>query len=113
MQVIRTIFWVVVTALLVAFIAMNWGPAPVNFWPLEKGYLHFEWPVGIIALTFFLLGMMPTWLLAKAARWRLHRRIAALENTVRATEVVPPAELAVPQPAGLTPAAPPEDQPGS
>ncbi|MBU6266198.1 MAG: DUF1049 domain-containing protein [Sphingomonadales bacterium] len=108
MQVIRTIFWVVITALLVAFIAMNWAPADVNFWPLDKGYLHFQWPVGIIALAFFLLGMMPTWLLAKAARWRLHRRISVLENTVRATEVLPPATIAA-----NGPAEPTDNQPGS
>ena len=103
MQVIRTIVWVLLTAVLVAFIAMNWNPAPVNFWPLDKGYLHFEWPVGLIALMFFLLGLVPMWLLAKAGRWRLSRRIAALENSVRATELTP----AVP-PALIT-----DDQPGS
>jgi lipopolysaccharide assembly protein A len=85
MQVIRTIMWVAITAALVAFIAMNWNSAPVNFWPLEFGYLHFEWPVGITALVFFLLGMLPTWLLSKASKWRLTRRIDALENSVRAS----------------------------
>ena len=104
MQVIRTIVWVVLTAVLVAFIAMNWDAAPVNFWPLEKGYLHFEWPVGLIALMFFLLGLVPMWLLAKAGRWRLTRRIVALENSVRATEPTPPA---------APPAIIADDQPGS
>lgn len=94
MQVIRTIMWVVVTAALVAFMAMNWNPAAVNFWPLEQGYLHFEWPVGIIALVFFLLGMLPTWLLSKASKWRLTRRIDALENSVRATATPPPTATA-------------------
>ena len=90
MQVIRTIVWIAVTALLVAFIAMNWERAPVNIWPLEAGYLHFEWPVGVIALIFFLLGLLPMWLLHRAGRWRWTRRMSALENTVRATAVQPP-----------------------
>lgn len=85
MQVIRTIAWIVVTAILVAFIAMNWNRAPVNFWPLENGnYIHFDWPVGFVALLFFGLGMLPVWLYLRAVRWRLNRRIASLENSLRA-----------------------------
>jgi lipopolysaccharide assembly protein A len=89
-QIVRTIVWAALTAALVAFIAMNWNAAPVNFWPLEQGYLHFEWPVGLIALVFFLLGMLPMWLLSKAGKWRLTRRINALENTVKANTPAAP-----------------------
>ena len=71
MQIVRTIVWIVITAILVAFIAMNWDHAPVNFWPTGDGYLHLEWPVGLIALVFFLLGLLPMWLLHRAGRWRL------------------------------------------
>ena len=88
MQIVRTVVWVLITAMLVAFMAMNWDRAPVNFWPLEDSYLRFEWPVGIIALFFFLLGLVPMWLLHRAGRWRLNRRISALENSVRATAAV-------------------------
>ena len=90
MQILRTIAWIVVTAVLVAFVAMNWERAPVNIWPLEVGYLHFEWPVGIIALVFFALGLGPMWLLRRADRWRLNRRIASLESSVRAAATAPP-----------------------
>lgn len=84
MQIIRTILWVIVTAMLVAFIAMNWTKVPVNIWPLDGGnYLHFEWPVGILALLFFLLGALPMWVVHRAANWRLKRRIHSLENTVQ------------------------------
>ncbi|WP_156370259.1 LapA family protein [Novosphingobium sp. Leaf2] len=86
MQIIRTITWVLLTAVLVAFIAMNWTKAPINFWPLQDGnYLHFDWPVGVVALLFFGLGMLPVWLYLRAVRWRLERRIATLENSLRAT----------------------------
>lgn len=88
MQIVRTVVWVLITAMLVAFMAMNWDRAPVNFWPLEDSYLRFEWPVGIIALFFFLLGLVPMWLAHRAGRWRLNRRISALENSVRATAAV-------------------------
>jgi len=95
MQVVRNALWVLVTAILVAFIAMNWTKVPVNFWPLQDGnYVHFEWPVGVVALLFFLLGALPMWLLWRANRWQLNRRIQTLENTVRATSVVSPVPTA-------------------
>ena len=91
MQIVRTAVWIVITAILVAFIAMNWEKAPVNIWPLDNGsYLHFEWPVGVIAMVFFVLGLGPMWLLRRADRWRLNRRINSLENSVRATAISPP-----------------------
>lgn len=95
MQVIRTIVWVVIAAFLVAFIAINWEVARVNFWPLSSGdYLHFEWPVGVVALVFFALGLLPTYLLGRLRAWRLHRRISSLEQTVRTVPPSPPPPLA-------------------
>lgn len=84
MQLIRTLALVLLAILLSAFVAMNWESAPVRFWPLGNGdYLRFDWPVGFTALFFFALGLLPMWLLSKAARWRLMRRINALENNLR------------------------------
>lgn len=88
MQIVRTVAWIVITAILVAFIAMNWTKVPVNFWPLDDGnYIHFEWPVGVVALLFFLLGMVPAWLYLRAVRWRMGRRIASLENSLHASSM--------------------------
>ena len=108
MQVIRTVIWILVTIVLVAFIAMNWHKAPVNFWPLTEDYLHFEWPVGVIALIFFLLGLLPAWLLHRATRWRLNRRIASLENNLRLVSAPPVDELPpeTPTPAVFAPPIP-------
>lgn len=102
MQVVRTVVWAVISAILVAFIAMNWNDAAVNFWPIEgdNAYLHFEWPVGVIALVFFLLGFVPMWLLYRARIWQMQRRISGLENSVRAAAAVTstPAETTVEPP---------------
>ena len=100
MQVIRTVLWIVITAILVAFITMNWTKVPVNFWPLDDGnYVHFEWPVGVLALLFFLLGVLPAWLYLRAVRWHLNRRIASLENSLRASSM----PSATPEPASSPP----------
>lgn len=95
MQIIRTITWIVLTAILVGFVVMNWGQkVPVNFWPQDSGTpLHFDWPVAIVALFFLLIGFVPMWIYARAIRWRLSRRIATLENAMRA---VMPTETAAP-----------------
>ncbi|MET1754597.1 LapA family protein [Novosphingobium sp. RD2P27] len=115
MQIIRTIVWIILTAILVAFIAMNWTKVPVNFWPLDGGnYVHFEWPVGIVALVFFLLGAVPMWLVHRTGKWRLKRRIHSLENTMLATSSAPvPSTLeetttSIPEPAANRSAAGPE-----
>ena len=90
MQIIRTLIWIAITAVTVAFMVLNWGErAQVIIWPLENSYLQFDWPVGFIALVFFLLGFLPMWLFHRAGRWRWQRRVSALEHSVRATTAPP------------------------
>jgi uncharacterized integral membrane protein len=84
MQVVRTIFWVVLAAAIAAFVAYNWGErVPVKFWPLNDEPVVLDWPVGFIALFFFTLGFLPTWLVGRANRWRLQRRINSLEKAIK------------------------------
>jgi hypothetical protein len=85
---------------------MNWTRAPVNLWPLDAGYLHLDWPVGVIALLFFLLGLLPMWVFSQAGRWRLRRRIATLEDTLRASAITlsaPLPETTGPEPTDVDP----------
>ena len=89
MQALRTLGWVIITIVLVAFVAINWTPVRVNFWPLEQGYLYFDWPIGFVALAFFVLGLLPMWLVHRAFRWRTAKRLAAMENSLRAAAVTP------------------------
>jgi putative membrane protein len=90
MQALRTIIWVLVAIVFVSFVAINWQTVPVNFWPLEEGYLHFNWPVGFVAIIAFVLGFLPVWLLGRANSWRLNRRISNLENSLKAATPAPP-----------------------
>jgi len=95
MQLIRTILLIVITIVLVAFVAINWTPVDVNFWPLDNGnYLHVKWPVGLIVLVAMALGYLPMWLLHKGARWNYNRRLNALENSVKAATAGNPAMIA-------------------
>lgn len=90
MQMIRTLLLLLIAIALTAFVAINWDTVPVRFWPAGQGeYLKFDWPVGFVALFFFVLGMVPMWLIHKGAAWRLRRRIGSLENSLKANTVDP------------------------
>ena len=86
MQIIRTIVWVLVVVALGLFSLNNWNPVEVKIW--EGLILETKLPALVFAA--FLLGLLPMWLLAKARKWRLNRRISALENSVRANAAPPP-----------------------
>ncbi len=103
MQVIRTVVWVVLIGALLLFSLNNWNPVEVKIW---EG-LILETKLPALVLASFLLGLLPMWLLSKAGKWRLTRRINALENTVRATSTPPPLATAT-QLETQTPAKAPE-----
>ena len=88
MQVVRTILWVLLAVALVLFAINNWQPVEVRVWTT----LVIETKLAALAIAAFLLGLVPTWLLQRALRWRLTRRIATLEANLagRAAEVSAP-----------------------
>ena len=86
MQIIRTVVWVLVIVALFLFSLNNWTPVEIKIW---EG-LILETKLPALVLIAFLLGLAPMWLLAKTAKWRLNRRINALENSVRANAAPPP-----------------------
>ena len=86
MQVLRTILWVVLAVALVLFGISNWVPVEVRIW---EGLL-LETKLAALVIFAFLLGFVPAWMLYRATRWRLSRRIAALESTLAAQRPQPP-----------------------
>jgi lipopolysaccharide assembly protein A len=99
MGIVRTIIWVLVTIVLVLFTINNWQPVEVRIWST----LVLETKLPALVIVAFLLGMVPTWLVHRAARWRLRRRIASLEAA--ATRAALPAPTPAPTPP--VPAEPP------
>ncbi len=105
MQIVRTIVWVVLAIALLLFSINNWHAVEIKIW---EG-LILETKLPALVIVSFLLGLGPMWLLSKAGKWRLNRRINALENTVRATAPTPPLatstqldEAALPAPESTT-----------
>lgn len=93
MQVLRTIVWVTLVILILLFILFNIGNyADLNVWP-EVGTqppVIVAGPMWAFSLGFFLIGFVPMWLLNRAQVWRMKRRIASLENSLRAASTVAP-----------------------
>ncbi|MCA1661394.1 MAG: lipopolysaccharide assembly protein LapA domain-containing protein [Novosphingobium sp.] len=106
MAIVRTIIWVLVTIVLVLFTINNWQPVEVRIW----NSLILETKLPALVVLAFLLGLVPMWLVHRAARWRQTRRIAQLEaNLARPTAApeLPPAPAPPPPATPPVPAEPP------
>lgn len=99
MQIIRTLVWVLILVILLVFTAFNWRPVEVTIWTNTV----LETKIPALAITAFLLGLVPMWLIHRGTKWRLERRIAALESAAR----VGSRSRAPTQPDAVTPVAPP------
>ncbi|GAA0480423.1 hypothetical protein GCM10009096_23040 [Parasphingorhabdus litoris] len=98
MQFIKTLFWVILAIILVVFAVNNWSPTSVLIW--EDIRIDTKLPVLVIGA--FLLGFLPIWLIHRASKWRLNRRIKTLEAAARPA----PAPTATASAASPTPPAP-------
>ena len=94
MQIVRTILWVALLVLLLAFSFFNWRPVEVQIWD----NLVLETKIPALVVTSFLLGLIPMWLVHRGSKWRLQRRITTLETSARANAMTPAAPSSVPGP---------------
>ncbi|MCW5647561.1 MAG: LapA family protein [Sphingopyxis sp.] len=93
MGILRTIIWVLLTAVLVIFAMANWLPVTVTIWPGQV--LDTKLPVLILAS--FLIGSVPMWIALRTTRWSLKRRLDASERQaadLRALAAARPVDLA-------------------
>jgi uncharacterized integral membrane protein len=87
MQFLKTLFWVVLAAVLVLWARANWTPVELTLW----GGLVADIKLPVLILVAFLLGFLPTYILYRSRLWSLKRR---LEPTERGTVSVPVAPSA-------------------
>jgi uncharacterized integral membrane protein len=97
LQFLKTLFWIVLTVIIVLFAKANWNSVELKLW----GGLVADAKLPVLLLTFFLLGLVPTLIVHRARIWALKRRLEPLERNVAPATHVPAAPAA---PAG-TPAA--------
>jgi hypothetical protein len=82
MNFLKTLFWVVVTAVAVVFSVNNWSPIfPVQLWGGFVADTH----VPVLMVGSFLLGFVPMLIIHRARLWSLRRRLATLDGTAAAS----------------------------
>lgn len=79
MRIVRTVIWVVLIIALVLFSINNWATVTVKIW---EGLL-WETKLPVLVVLSLLVGWLPTWLVHLVGKWRLKRRISALEAVTR------------------------------
>jgi uncharacterized integral membrane protein len=79
MQFLRTLFWVVIAVMAVIFAIRNWTPVVVNLW----GGLQADIKLPMLLLIAFLVGFLPWFLLHKATRWQLRRKLESAQRALQ------------------------------
>ncbi|HKY82498.1 MAG TPA: LapA family protein [Sphingobium sp.] len=93
MQFLRTAFWVVIAIALAFFCTANYVPVTVRLW----GDIVMETKLPVLLIGAFLLGALPFWIMARATRWRMKRKLDSTERAlVAATAIAHPVAAPVP-----------------
>ena len=93
MQFLRTALWVIIALFLAFFCMANYVPVTVRLW----GDLVMETKLPFLLIGAFLLGALPFWVMGRATRWRMKRRLNNAERALLAatTAATPPAPVLV------------------
>ena len=86
MQFLRTLFWVVVAALVVYLGMRNWHHVTLNLW----GDIQVDIRAPVLLGLMFLTGFLPPYLILRARIWGLNRRIESYDRQRMAIQAVPP-----------------------
>ncbi|HWW64729.1 MAG TPA: hypothetical protein VNZ43_08230 [Sphingomonadaceae bacterium] len=78
MQFLRTLFWVVAAVVAVAFSYNNWKTVQFSLW----GGLVAEVNLPLLIFGAFLVGLVPLYIVHRAALWRLRRRLEVAERAL-------------------------------
>ncbi|UZK69750.1 lipopolysaccharide assembly protein LapA domain-containing protein [Sphingomonas sp. S1-29] len=103
MQFLRTLIWVLLAGIVVAFSINNWVTVPVRLW----AGLIADINLPLLLLVAFAVGFVPLYLVHAAGQWRLKSRLANAERALadlRAATAAPIlADTAEPEPAAHVP----------
>lgn len=78
MQFLKTLFWVIIAVAAVVFSYRNWTPTTVHLW----GGLEADTKLPVLMLIAFLIGFLPWFILHKATRWQLKRKLEAAHRAL-------------------------------
>ena len=105
MQFLRTMFWVILAVLGAIFALNNWTPVTINLW----SGLVLDTRLPVLMIGSFLLGLVPMFIIHRATRWSLRRRLDSSHRALSdfpasptvAVTTVPPGAAPIVPPAGV------------
>lgn len=86
MAFLRTLFWIVITAIVVVFSVHNWVPVTISLF----GDLQADVKLPVLLLIAFLVGFVPVYIWHHAYRWRQKRKYSAVERAPAPIVQTPP-----------------------
>ena len=86
MQFLRTLFWVVLAVVAVIFAFNNWTQVTIMLW----GGLRADAKLPVLLFVAFLIGLVPMFILYRATRWSLRRRLDNAERSLAELRGLPP-----------------------
>ena len=106
MHFLRTLFWVMLAVVAVIFSLRNWTPVTIHLW----GGIDADVKLPVMLLAAFAVGLVPMFVIHRATRWRLRRRIDTAERALALAAlapvvVAPVADETVVIPSAIPPAA--------
>jgi uncharacterized integral membrane protein len=78
--------WVILAMILVLFTYTNWTTVPINLWAGRVADVNLP----LLVIVAFLAGSVPFWLLHRATRWSMNRKLVNAERALAATVPPPP-----------------------
>jgi lipopolysaccharide assembly protein A len=84
MQFLKAIFQAFIAVVAAIFAYNNWTPITVNLW----GGVVLDTVLPLLLLIAFLLGLLPTLLIYRTARWRLRRKLDSTEKALASVQSI-------------------------
>lgn len=94
MQFLKTIFWVILAVVAVIFSFGNWTPITLNLW----GDVQIDSKLPVLMFVSFLIGLLPIFILHRATKWRMRRKIESTERALEAARGFPSAPPSITTP---------------
>ena len=87
MQFLRTLFWVLITAVVVVFAIQNWKQVDISL-----SGITVEIKLPLLLLLVFLIGFVPMLIISRTGQWQLRRRLDTAERALQQAAMSSPTE---------------------
>jgi lipopolysaccharide assembly protein A len=78
MRFLKILFWVMILVAAAIFSWNNWTPVTINLWD----GLVLDTKLPVLLITAFLIGLIPYFLIHRATRWSLRRKLDSAERNI-------------------------------